>query len=121
MPRPEFGRRCRYCTDGTCAACRAAIVATPHQEGATYDPTRDHARLSVQHAAVWRLVRDGSWWTLEDLTRAAGYPPGSIPAISARLRDFHKPRYGGHTIEKEHVGGGLWRYRLVVEVEKVAA
>jgi len=72
----------------------------------------DHARQSTQRLAVWALMRDGTWWTLADLTEAIG--TGSEAGVSARIRDFRKPKYGGHTVDKRRVvdGGGTWEYRL---------
>ena len=33
------------------------------------------------------------------------------------MRHLRKPRFGGHTIEREHLGGGLYRYKLIVRGE----
>jgi len=85
--------------------------AVVHFDGATFDPTRDARRLAAQHARVFEYLRYGGWHTLEAISKATGAPEASV---SARLRDLRKPRFGGHTIEREYVARGLFRYRLVV-------
>lgn len=88
----------------------AAIeVTTPHFDGETYEPDRDHLRLARQHVAVRREMSDGRWWTLRELAEVVGAPEASV---SARLRDLRKPRFGGYTIERTYAGGGVWRYRM---------
>lgn len=80
------------------------------RDGATFDPTRDLARLNDQHLRVYRVMRDGEWRTLGAIAMQTGDPEASI---SARLRDFRKPRFGGHTVERRHIGVGLWAYCLI--------
>lgn len=84
----------------------------------TYDHARDGARLSKQRDDVWAAIQSGEWWTLSQLEAATGHPPSSI---SARLRDFRKPQYGGHTIERKYIDNGLWGYRRVVPEPHVTA
>lgn len=85
-------------------------------DGDTYDPKQDEARLRGQWLKVWRCIMYGDWWTLEALAKACG---ASEASVSARLRDFRKPRFGSHSIERQRVEGGLHRYRLVTEVKDV--
>jgi hypothetical protein len=70
----------------------------------------DEIRLNKQQAAVWAVMRDGEWHTMREISRRTDYPEASI---SARFRDLRKPKYGGHTVEREHLGDGLHRYRLI--------
>jgi len=77
--------------------------------GQTYEHERDHARLAKQREAVWKWIRGGEWWMLWELQLVTNAPEASI---SARLRDFRKPKFGGHTIERRYVSDGLWEYRL---------
>lgn len=71
----------------------------------------DWGRQARQRQLVWARIIDGRWHTLRELSRKIGEPEASI---SARLRDFRKPQYGGHVIDKRRVedGGGTWEYRL---------
>lgn len=78
-------------------------------DGRTYNAKRDRSRLSVQLERVKLLMLSGGWWTLGELENALGHPQASI---SARLRDLRKSRFGGYTVEREHMTGGLWRYRM---------
>ena len=79
-------------------------------DGATYDHLRDAARLNTQMGRVWDLMRDGEWRTLSQIAQAVS---GSEAAVSARLRDLRKPRFGGCHVHSEYVRRGLWRYRLL--------
>src|SRR5690348_12949689 len=73
----------------------------------------DHQRLAGQMARVFDLMADGNWRTLREIAEATGDPESSI---SAQLRHLRKSRFGGHTVERKHEGGGLYRYQLIVRV-----
>lgn len=79
--------------------------------GATYSPKRDGARLSRALQTVCETMKDGHWHTLPELANKAGC---SVQGASARVRDLRKDRFGAHTVDREYVGGGSWRYRMVV-------
>lgn len=89
-------------------------LPTPHPEfdGATYRRHPDYVRLGAQARRVWDAISDGAWHTLADLSAATGDPEASI---SARLRDFRKEQWGGHSIERTRVAmdAGQYRYRLI--------
>ena len=82
--------------------------------GGTYDDGRDGDRLRAQLNRVWAVVHGGAWWTLHELSAATGDPEASV---SARLRDFRKSKFGGHTVLREYLYNGLWRYRLIIRKE----
>lgn len=87
--------------------------------GDDYVASRDDVRLTGQLLRVWNVMCDGSWKTLPQIAEATGDPEASI---SAQLRHLRKPRFGGHTIEKEYIINGLYRYRLIVNsqgIEKI--
>lgn len=86
----------------------------PEFDGDDYQPERDKQRLTGQILRVFKAMRDGEWRTLEQLRRITGDPEASI---SAQLRHLRKPRFGGHTVEKRHIGKGLYLYRLEVNDE----
>lgn len=77
--------------------------------GADYEPRRDNPRLGAQIQRVFDAIKDGHWHTLAEIERITGDPPASI---SAQLRHLRKPRFGGHAIERRHVGSGLYEYRM---------
>ena len=83
----------------------------PHRafDGGTYEPQRDYFRLSGQLKKVFDLMQDGMWRTIPLIAEIVG---GSPQAISARLRDLRKEKYGRHTVERRHLGDGLFTYRL---------
>lgn len=73
-------------------------------------PTKD-TRLASLLKRVYGVMSDGHWRTLSDIAHEAR--AGSEASVSARLRDLRKPRFGGHTIERQLVGDGLYAYRMV--------
>ncbi len=79
-------------------------------DGVTYDPTRDYERLATQFEQVRYLMSNGKWWTLSEL---AEYVDGSEAAISARIRDLRKKKFGAYNVPNDCISGGLWRYRIV--------
>jgi hypothetical protein len=71
----------------------------------------DTARLNAQARRVYAAVADGHWHTLADVAARTSDPEASV---SARLRDFRKTEFGGHTIERRRRpdGSGIWEYRM---------
>lgn len=82
----------------------------PRFNGADYQPERDDVRLSGQVARVWNCMCDSRWRTLREIAAVTGDPEASI---SAQLRHLRKKRFGRHTIEREYLMNGLYRYRLI--------
>jgi hypothetical protein len=94
--------------------CRVARLPPPDTNPAGpagIESRDDEVRLNKQQAAVWAVMEDEGWHTLSEVAQRTGYPEASI---SARFRDLRKQKYGSHTIERESLGGGLFRYRLRV-------
>ncbi len=77
----------------------------------TYEETEAQRR---QFNAVWLVTIDGVWRTLEEIQRAllaqGIYAP--LQSISARLRDFRKKKFGGHTVHRFYWRKGVWKYKL---------
>jgi hypothetical protein len=71
---------------------------------------RDHERLRSLLQRVFKLMKDGHWRTLPEIVSVTG---GTEASVSARLRDLRKDKFGGYDVDREHVGAGLFRYRLV--------
>jgi len=86
---------------------------TPDFDGRTYDRALDYERLGKQARRVFDAMRDGGWHTLHDLARRTGDPEASI---SARLRDFRKPRWGQFVVERDRLTdeSGTFVYRLLL-------
>jgi len=87
----------------------------PRFDGADYQPARDDARLTGQLQRIWDVMVHGEWLTLEEISQVTGDPPASI---SAQLRHLRKERFGRHTVEKEYVENGLYRYKLTPNPEE---
>jgi hypothetical protein len=83
-------------------------------DGKTYDPAFDVTRLGKQLGRVLMLMADGTWRTLAEIHTSIGL--GTEAAISARLRDLRKDRFGGFVVERKRRGAvraGLWEYRVL--------
>ena len=94
--------------------CRAVRLPPPDVNPvapAGIEMNGDVVRLNKQQARVWAILKDEQWHTLYELAEWCGVPPQSV---SARIRDLRKDKYGGHTVERESLGRGLFRYRLKI-------
>ena len=78
-------------------------------DGATYDAERDYARLNGQLGRVYQLMKDGHWRTLGHI---AALVNGTEAAVSAKLRDLRKAKYGALVVERRHIKRGLFQYRV---------
>lgn len=74
----------------------------------------DIIRMAGQMLRIFNLMRDGQWRTLSQISMQTG---ASEAGASARLRDFRKPRNGGHTVNRRRVSGGLYEYQLIVSTD----
>ncbi len=85
-------------------------------DGGTYNDRKDRTRLKSQLDRVFYLMKDGKYRTLDEIQGEVG---GSVPAVSARLRDLRKKKFGGFIVErKRRIGqNGLFEYRLIVRKE----
>jgi hypothetical protein len=79
-------------------------------DGITIDRDIDTPRLAPHLHGCFALLRDGQPHTIADVARAVGCTES---AASARIRDLRKAKFGGHTVERQRVGGGLFTYRLI--------
>jgi hypothetical protein len=79
--------------------------------GVDYQEDRDRERLTGQIKRIYDLMSDGKWRTLKQIEDATGDPPASI---SAQLRNLRKESFGSHVIERDHLGDGLYAYRLLL-------
>jgi predicted transcriptional regulator len=79
-------------------------------DGATYEPEKDQTRLSRQMDMVVRLMSDGTWRSLEEVSAELDIPTQSA---SARLRDLRKKRFGYRRVDRRRRGGGTFEYRVI--------
>ncbi|MFW6103130.1 MAG: hypothetical protein ACOC7M_02410 [Chloroflexota bacterium] len=83
-------------------------------DGPAYVPEHDQVRLTGQIRRIFRLMKDGQWRTLNEISGATGDPHASV---SAQLRHLRKSRFGSHTVERRRRNSpkeGLYEYRLIV-------
>ena len=83
-------------------------------DGPAYRPEHDRDRLTGQLLRIVDVMKDGEWWTLEEVRHVTGDPEASI---SAQLRHLRKPRFGKHTVLKRRRGdpkAGCYEYRLLL-------
>lgn len=74
------------------------------------DLTRaDQVRLTAQQQRLVAYM-GGEWRTLREIETATGIPQASA---SAQLRHLRRRKFGAHTVERQHLGRGLYRYRVV--------
>lgn len=78
-------------------------------DGPEFNQARDGARLTGQIGRIARLMRDERWRTLSEIAEETGDPQSSV---SAQLRHLRKPRFGANTVERKHLGRGLFAYRV---------
>ena len=82
------------------------------RDGVTFDPGTDTIRLNDQMRRVAEVMGDSQWRTLREIADVTGDPEASV---SARLRDFRKPRFGGLVVlRRRRDGKGLYEYRLTL-------
>jgi hypothetical protein len=85
-------------------------------DGAEYVPALDQKRLTKAVYKVFKLMKDGEWRTLAEISAGTGGPEASV---SANLRDFRKERWGRYVVEKRRRTEGTWEYRLLPPVLKI--
>lgn len=81
-------------------------------DGDTYTQEYDQKRLTGQLRAIYDVIIDGKWRTLDEINKLTNAPHASI---SAQLRNLRKKRFGSHEILKRARGDrstGLFEYRL---------
>jgi hypothetical protein len=85
------------------------------RDGDTFDAPVDRTPLNAQMIRVYGALAllalgldEPGWFSLSDLADLTGDPEASV---SARLRDFRKKRFGGHTVDRRR-DGRLYLYRL---------
>ena len=92
-------------------------VNMPHAKGAAYVAKFDYNRLTGQMLDIWRIMRDGGWYTYREIRQKTGHPENSI---SAQMRRFRSKEMGRHTVLRRLVGNpykGLNEYKLILQAQ----
>ena len=79
------------------------------RDGETFEPKLDTARLNGQSLDVWVFMNDGKWHTPKEITEGTGYDWASA---GARIRDWRKSKFGGHTVHRRRFMPGTFEYLL---------
>ena len=83
-------------------------------DGPVYEEKHDKVRLTGQILRIFEAIKDGGWYTLNEIHNKTEDPQASI---SAQLRHLRKDRFGSHTIDKKPRGkrnSGIWQYQLII-------
>lgn len=86
--------------------------------GDDYDPARDLQRMADGMGSVFAVMMRSPdvWYKLETLSELSGVPQSSVGSYLSYLRrDF------GYSVPKEHLGNGLYQYKLGVRGEPSVA
>ena len=78
--------------------------------GCDFNEQRDGERLRGQLKDIYAVMRDGVWRSVPQISGITGHPQASV---SAQLRNLRKAPLN-YTVEREYVGDGLYRYRVVL-------
>jgi len=65
---------------------------------------------------IFDIMTDGKWRTIDQLAAITGIHTQSI---SARLRDYRKPQFGNHTVNKrplKHTPALIFEYQLILRM-----
>lgn len=94
--------------------------------GAVYVQELDESRLTEQLKIVYRVMKDGIWRTVEELSALTGFK--NQQSLDAQVRNLRKFQYNGwdarlnptgHFVARRNRNGirGLSEYRLIVHRE----
>lgn len=86
---------------------------THHFRGAGVETDQDELRLDSQYDRILRLMKDGRWRTLAEISAITHDPEGSILRQLSYMDD---PLCGGHKKNKHRrgPGRGLWEYQIIL-------
>jgi len=89
-------------------------IAPLQFDGQTFDAKQDGSRLASQFIATRELMLDHEWRNLAQIVLALRKQGIHVTesSISARIRDLRKAKFGGYSVERRRVIGGLFEYRI---------
>lgn len=86
-------------------------------KGSDYNEARDKARLERGMGRVLAVIRDGQWWTVEQIQEEILERYGirdKVTSISSNIRNLRKMPNGDYNIpDAEHIGNGFYKYHLL--------
>lgn len=81
-------------------------------DGADINPHRDNKRLGQQMERIKEYMSDGQWRKLSEISKACNAPEASA---SAQIRNLKKQKFGGHEVNRRHLGYGLYEYQIILK------
>lgn len=75
--------------------------------GSDYDPKRDEQRLGEGYRRTFEVMKDGHWRTPQEIAELSGC------RLDSALRFVRLTKKFGHTVNKEYVDHGIWKYQIV--------
>lgn len=88
------------------------------RDGETFDPFLDSSRLNEQMRRVFAVMCDSQWRSLKEIASMTGDPEASI---SARLRDFRKPKFGQLILNRRRRTVGTFEYQIMPSAERLSS
>lgn len=96
---------------------RRKAVNGAHFNGPEYSHKEDHSRLLKQHERILRLMMDGEWRTVKEISRITRDPENSV---QAQLRHLRKPRFGAFIVSRRKVEKTRALYEYHVRERKMS-
>lgn len=96
------------------ASCSESSQLLEFNDGTETMSQNERDRLRSQFRDVWDVMVEGGKFTLRALEERTSHQQ---PSISARLRDFRKAEFGGHTVDRFRLPSGFFEYSLRVNCE----
>ena len=87
--------------------------------GPGFDESLDRVRLGGQMLRIYDCMKDGQWYTLQEISAATGAPEASA---SAQLRKFRAKDFGENVVERRRRGEptrGHWEYKLILNQDVI--
>ena len=75
----------------------------------------DSVRLRSQQEAVLKLMLDGKWHNIPDLTRKVTQllgKPCAQTSVSSKVRALRETRNGAYIVDRDRFSKGGWQFRL---------
>jgi hypothetical protein len=85
------------------------------RDGRTFVPGLDRFALDTQAGLTFLYLSTHGWVTPKEVAEAIGWEDWDHGSVTARFRDFRKPKFGGYIVARRRVAGSkrLHEYRLM--------
>jgi hypothetical protein len=85
------------------------------RDGRTFSPALDRLSLDTQAGLTFIFMSTHEWVTPEEVIEGIGWVHSSTASVTARFRDFRKPKFGGYVVLRRRRAGSrrLHEYMLM--------